>query len=105
MPHLHSWTDEEATRFYSGRALYEKTVLFRIPSFRKLRRSRSTSDPASPLNRLREALGMHALLDSPVREAAVVVVNGKCAGVIWHPPYQLDIKPYLHTGPNQLRIR
>jgi hypothetical protein len=51
-----------------------------------------------------ETAGMHALLDSPVREAAVVIVNGNRAGVIWHPPYQVDITAYVRTGQNQLQI-
>jgi hypothetical protein len=47
---------------------------------------------------------MHALLDGPVREAAIVVVNGKRAGVIWHPPYELNVTPYLQIGHNRLQI-
>ena|SRR5690242_12432547 len=47
---------------------------------------------------------MHALLDSPVREAAVIVVNGKRAGAVWHRPYELDIKVYLQAGQNRLQI-
>lgn len=47
---------------------------------------------------------MIALLDSPVREAAEIVVNGKSAGFVWHPPYELDVTRYLHAGTNRLRI-
>jgi hypothetical protein len=33
--------------------------------------------------------GVRAMLESPVREAAVVYVNGKPAGSVWRPPYKL----------------
>ncbi len=105
MPHLRSWTEDESTRFYSGRALYEKTV--ELPNSFLAQSSKITLDfgagiPVEPAPG--EALGMHALLDSPVREAAIVVVNGKRAGVIWHPPYRIEITAYVHAGQNQLQI-
>ena len=40
----------------------------------------------------------------PGREAAEVFVNGRRAGTIWHPPYELDIVSFLHEGENDLRI-
>ncbi len=105
MQHLHSWTDDEPTRFYSGRAKYEKTVEL-PPSF--LKDAATVTLDFGPGVQVEPALeetpGMHALLDSPVREAAVVAVNGKRAGFIWHPPYELEIKAYLHPGQNQLQI-
>jgi hypothetical protein len=47
---------------------------------------------------------MRAYLEGPVREAAQVYVNGKLAGSIWRPPYQVDLTPYLKPGKNDLRI-
>ena len=47
---------------------------------------------------------MKAYLDSPVREAAQVFVNGSLAGVIWHPPYRIDVTSLLHTGQNALTV-
>jgi hypothetical protein len=47
---------------------------------------------------------MRAYLEPPVREAAQVYVNGKSAGVVWHPPFRLDVTPYLKSGSNDLRI-
>lgn len=47
---------------------------------------------------------MRALLESPVRESAIVFVNGRRAGAVWHPPYEVDITAYVHAGNNQLRI-
>ena len=47
---------------------------------------------------------MRAWLDAPVREAAVVSVNGTRAGSVWCPPYALDLTGSLRTGVNEIRI-
>jgi hypothetical protein len=47
---------------------------------------------------------MHAYYDPPVREAAIVFINGKRAGSLWHPPYRLDVTPYLRAGQNRIDI-
>jgi hypothetical protein len=47
---------------------------------------------------------MQAWLDSPVREAAVVYLNGRRAGSVWAPPYSLDVTPFVRTGENSIRI-
>jgi len=47
---------------------------------------------------------MRAWLESPVREAAQVVVNGQPAGSIWKPPYELEISGALRPGDNHLKI-
>ncbi len=47
---------------------------------------------------------MRAYLDPPVREAAEVFVDGKPPGVVWRPPYRVDVTGLLHAGSNQLRI-
>ena len=48
--------------------------------------------------------GMRAMLESPVREAAVVYINGKRAGSVWHAPYEVEVGPLLHAGVNTVRI-
>jgi hypothetical protein len=47
---------------------------------------------------------MWACLDAPVRDAAQVYVNGQLAGVVWHPPYRIDVTGLLRDGANELRI-
>ena len=47
---------------------------------------------------------MRAYLESPLREAAQVYVNGQSAGYVWHPPYRLDVSNLLKPGSNELRI-
>lgn len=39
-----------------------------------------------------------------MRDAALIYVNGKLAGSVWHPPYNIDVSPYLHAGANDLKI-
>src|SRR5438876_10598550 len=48
--------------------------------------------------------GMQAWIEGPVREAAVVYVNGRRAGSVWCPPYSLDLTRLLRPGENRLRI-
>ncbi|HTR68069.1 MAG TPA: hypothetical protein VMH85_19965, partial [Terriglobales bacterium] len=47
---------------------------------------------------------MRAYLDGPIREAAEVYVNGQRAGVVWHPPYTIELSRFLKAGRNDLRI-
>jgi hypothetical protein len=39
-----------------------------------------------------------------VQVAAQVSVNGKPVGVVWHPPYRIDIGSHLWPGTNTLEI-
>jgi hypothetical protein len=47
---------------------------------------------------------MRAYLESPVREAAQVFLNRRFAGYIWHPPYRVDLTPFIQLGKNELKI-
>ena len=52
----------------------------------------------------RSRSGMQTWLDSPVRDAAIVFVNGQRAGSVWCPPYAVDVTPLLRPGSNVIRI-
>jgi hypothetical protein len=100
MARLHSWTDDEATRYYSGTAIYEKSITVpRLWPHFTLSFGKATPTAPGP-----EPQGTQAWIESPVREAAVVYINGREAGTVWHPPYQLDVTGFLHAGSNNLRI-
>jgi hypothetical protein len=43
--------------------------------------------------------------DAPIREAALVTINGQPAGALWHPPYRLDVSKLLKPGQNHIEIR
>ena len=105
MNRLHSWSADEATRFYSGLAVYEKTIdlpaSFAGPDSGVVMNF-GTGTPVEPPKGT--SPGMRALLESPVRESAVIYVNGQKAGSVWHPPYEVHVTHLLHAGPNQIRI-
>jgi hypothetical protein len=99
---LHSWADDEATRFFSGVATYEKS--FDVPAnYAETSAMLDFGDGVS-FDPQPQRNGMQTWLDAPIREAAVIFVNGTKAGSLWCPPYRLDITPYLHQGRNDLRI-
>ena len=104
-PKLHSWTDDEQTRFYSGEAVYTKSI--DIPKAFRTDASEIWLDfgagtPVEPAPG--ETLGMRALLESPVRESAIVAVNGSRAGAVWHPPYRVNLHSFLRAGQNELKV-
>jgi hypothetical protein len=90
-------------QFFSGRATYLNRFVAPA-SFLEggVRVALNLGEP-TPLP-VEEKAHFQAWLDGPVREAAEVSVNDRRAGVIWHPPYELDIRPFLHLGENELRI-
>lgn len=101
---LRSWTDDEATRYFSGLATYTKDIVVPAAMAGRGRKlvldfGEGTPVPAQPLRS-----GMQAWLDAPVREAAVVHVNDRRAGSIWCPPYSIDISDYVQPGMNTLRV-
>ena len=104
MPKLHSWSDDEATKYFSGTATYERTV---DVSNEFLQSGKSIAlDLGQPTELPAQALrnGMRTWIDPPVREAAVIFVNGQRAGSLWSPPYRLDVTSLLKPGKNSIRI-
>jgi alpha-L-rhamnosidase len=116
------WTADPATLHYSGEAVYSRDftldaaptgpVLLEVEGGKTLPGA-PNSPPEHPVlgangmpNPLitRPGPGMHAYLDPPIREAALVTINGKAAGALWHPPYRLDISKLLKPGQNQIEI-
>jgi hypothetical protein len=46
------------------------------------------------------------LLDlGDVKNLAVVAINGKEVGEVWHAPYRLDVTSYLQPGANELTVK
>ncbi len=102
---LHSWTNDPATKFFSGIASY--TNHFTVPPDFVSAGSHLTLDlgkasQSSTLNK--DARSFAADLDPPVRDAAVIYINDKRAGSIWCAPYRLDITSALTPGDNNIRI-
>ena len=104
MPKLHSWSDDESTKYFSGTATYERTVdvsneFLQSGKSIALDLGQPTEVPAQPLRN-----GMRTWIDPPVREAAVIFVNGQRAGSLWSPPYRLDVSSLVKPGKNSIRI-
>jgi hypothetical protein len=83
---LQSWTesDHEGIRFFSGIATYRKT--FELP------------ESLAKQQRLFLQLG-------DLAEIAEITLNGKKLGLVWLPPYRIEISGAARAGANQLEIR
>lgn len=84
-PKLRSYTehDDPGVKYFSGTASYRKAV--RIPP---------------------EALGGAMTLElGVVRVMARVLVNGQDLGILWWPPYRVEVGEALRVGENQLEIQ
>jgi hypothetical protein len=105
MASLHSWSDEENFKYYSGRVTYTRTV--DIPETtldgNNLILDFGDGTPVPKPDPL-PTFNMRAYLEGPVRDAAEVYVNGSRAGAVWHPPYAIDLTRLLKAGKNELRI-
>jgi alpha-L-rhamnosidase len=124
-PTLTDWTTNPATLYYSGEAVYARDfslaaqtvpVYLEVPGGRSLPGAPNSPPEHGPQpgvlgpNGLpdpritRPGPGMHAYFDPPIREAAIVMINGQRAGSLWHPPYRLDISKFLKPGQNRIEI-
>jgi hypothetical protein len=83
---LQSWTesDDDGIRFFSGIATYRKTF--------------ELSESLAKKNRLFLQLG-------DLAEIAEVTLNGKRLGLVWLPPYRIEISGAVRAGTNQAEIR
>ncbi len=71
-------------KYFSGKAVYEKTIAMDAASLGKDRR---------------------VLLDlGELHDIAELTINGQDAGVLWYPPYKTDITPWLKQGDNAIKI-
>src|ERR1700722_7617244 len=106
MDRLASWSEDSRTKFYSGLATYQKSfhllhdnlqqgTIFLL-DFGEGSKERLPSPPGEH--------NMKAYFEGPIREAAQIYVNEKLAGVVWRPPFRLDVTGYLREGENELRI-
>ena len=103
---LVSWTDLDPWKYYSGQATYERTVPLLGAHFSGATEIYLDFGEGAPVTveERRSGSGMRAMLESPVREAAIVEINGQRAGSIWRPPYRLDVRSLLHPGQNTIRV-
>jgi hypothetical protein len=102
---LASWTELPGKQFYSGKAVYTRTfTLPDLPTARERVLLDFGEGVAFVVSHPSRASGMRALLDPPIREAAIVSINGQRAAALWHPPYLIDITSFLKSGKNRIEV-
>jgi hypothetical protein len=86
MAKLASWTEsaDAGVKYFSGTATYAKSVTAQAGWFK-------------PGRRIYLDLGK-------VRDIAEVKVNGKAVGMVWAPPYRVDLTGALRPGANKVKI-
>ncbi len=106
MAKLHSWSDDLRFKYYSGRVSYEKTFDLSADDLNSATNGVldfGAGTPVAEPNPLPQ-FSMRAYFEGPIREAAEIYVNGERAGVVWRPPYTIDVTRFLKVGENGLRI-
>ncbi|HVT88622.1 MAG TPA: glycosyl hydrolase [Tepidisphaeraceae bacterium] len=102
---LGSWSDEEANKNFSGVATYEKK--FDVPAdMVKPGVTLTLSFGEAKVEAAASGRGgrFHAEIDAPIRDGAVVYLNGHPVGSVWVPPYSIDVSKELKPGTNDLRV-
>jgi hypothetical protein len=84
---LASWSEnaDEGVKYFSGTGAYSKTIQAPPDWFKR---------------------GAHLSIDlGEVKNLAEVSVNGKPLGILWKPPYRVDVTNILKPGANTLVIK
>jgi hypothetical protein len=102
---LRSWSADEDTKYFSGVGEYEKRFNVGAGFFRGDSRFEIDFGEGTPLEVATTRNGMRTWYDPPVRESAVVYLNGSRVGSLWAPPYRLDVTKFLRAGENELKIQ
>jgi (4-O-methyl)-D-glucuronate---lignin esterase len=87
MDRLSDWShsDNTGVKYFSGVGTYTKTVQSSADWFKK---------------------GAQMWIDlGDVKNLAVVTVNGKDLGQVWHAPYRVDVTSALKPGVNEIKIQ
>jgi hypothetical protein len=115
------WTSNPTTLHYSGEAIYSRDFTLQSPPCTPVYlqiEGGTATNPNPPITQqaehntpgipnplvTRTGPGMRAWYDPPIREAAIVFINGQRAGSLWHPPYRLGVSKLLKPGPNHIEI-
>jgi len=100
-----SWTMLDGRQFYSGEAVYSRSLTIARAPDKGVRLWLDFGDGIPSVDsRPPGAPGMRALLDPPIREAAIVEMNGQRVGALWHPPYRIEITSLVHRGENSITV-
>jgi hypothetical protein len=104
MDKLASWTSLSDKINFSGVATYEKTINVGPGMLSEGLSVNLDFGQGTPSQERGATQGVHADLDAPVREAAVIYLNDQRVGSLWCPPYSVDVTGKLKPGENKIRI-
>jgi hypothetical protein len=104
MDTLASWTTLTNEINFSGVATYEKTVTVEPGMLQDGLSVSFDFGKPTPSQDNGRAQGYRADLDTPVRDAAILYINGERAGSAWCPPYSVDVTGKLKPGENKISI-
>jgi hypothetical protein len=99
-----SWTDDPALLHYSGAMIYAHTLTLAPSAFAGGARLMLDFGKGTPLAVQTSESRPRAALAPPVREAALLRVNGKPAGTLWTAPWRIDVTGLLHPGENRIEV-
>jgi hypothetical protein len=100
----HSWTSDPAFVHYSGPVTYSRTIDLPEQPVAGKRLMLDLGDDRPVPTKSPNPDRPQAELDAPVRDAAIVRVNGTEFGAIWAPPWRLDVTPMLRQGANRIEL-
>lgn len=101
---LRSWADDEDTRYFSGTATYEKPVELPASFLKKGNSVLLDFGEGKATGVIPQRNGMRTFYDPPIREAAVIYVNGERIGSLWCPPYKIDVTKWIKPGKNRIKV-
>jgi hypothetical protein len=104
MDTLASWTTLTNEINFSGVATYEKTITVEPGMLNDGLSVSFDFGRGTPAEERGATQGVHASLEAPVREAAVVYLNDQRVGSVWCPRYSVDVTGKLKAGVNKIRI-
>ncbi|MBO9624288.1 MAG: hypothetical protein J7500_16385 [Sphingomonas sp.] len=100
---LGSWAADPALRHYSGTVTYSLRFTANPAAGKCLALDFGQSIPRARAEGESAARPL-AAIDAPVRDAAIVRLNGARVGAVWAPPYRLDVSGALRSGENLLEV-
>jgi hypothetical protein len=103
---LEDWSrrPEEGIKFYSGVAVYRK--IFDLPEGTRVEGRGEDAISTAPLDPRPSTPSPRLFLDlGRVEVIAQVTLNGRDLGVLWKPPFRVDITDAVRAGDNALEIK
>jgi hypothetical protein len=99
------WDAHPQTRYFSGVGTYETTFDAATRRSSRVWLDFGEGRPVDALSgEVASVNGFRAQLDPPIREAAVIEVNGQRMGSLWTPPYRIEITSAVKPGENVVRV-